>query len=101
MAMAANGTDETDDRDSSPPDAERPSGVVLSRCVICAADPQHRRGACRRCYRKFSDAGLPLPEKTPPGRRPGDAAQQWAAGLTDEQKLRLLRLLLGPELSRP
>ena len=86
-------------RDSSPADAERPSGVSL--CVICTADPQHRRGACRRCYRKFSDAGLPLPERTPPGRRPGDAAQQWVAALTDWQKLRLLRLLLGSELAKP
>jgi hypothetical protein len=91
------------DRTSDPPDeGERPSGVaVIVRCVICEDDPQHRRGCCRRCYRKFSDAGLPLPERTPPGRRPGDAAQQWAAALTDGQKLRLLRLLLGSELAKP
>lgn len=99
-----NQQDEDDGRPSEVPDeGERPSGVAITAvCQLCGRDPQHRRGACRRCYRKFLLAGLPLPTRHPPGPAPGtgqgDPVQQWADRLTEPQKMKLLRALLGPEL---
>lgn|GEM_PF-5680038 len=92
-----------DPRPSDPRDVERPSSVaIIARCVLCGQDPQHRRTCCRRCYRKFRAAMLPLPDPHPPGPPPGtgqgDPVQQWAAALTDRQRMKLLRALLGPEL---
>lgn len=65
-------------------------------CFICEQAPQHRRRACRNCYRKFRAVGLPLPPPLPPGPdpRPGDAVQQVVDRMSPPARLKWLRALL-------
>lgn len=71
-------------------------------CDICGAARARRRGACWTCYRKFLEAGLPLPLRL--ADREGDPLLAWAHALSKAQLRRVLATLrraLAPRPSPP
>jgi len=60
-------------------------------CDICGGARAHRRGSCWTCYRKFLQAGLPLPLRI--ADRESDPLLAWAHALTKPQLRRVMAAL--------
>lgn len=60
-------------------------------CEFCLDVRARRRGICWNCYRKFCEAGLPLPLRL--ADRKGDPIEAWAHMLTRAQAQKILGVL--------
>lgn len=93
---------ETSAAADAPPDPEPATGVhekparVRGICGHCDLAPRFRRGLCRSCYRKLSEAGCPLPPARPTRvPDPTPALERWVRTLSDETRRQIAALLMG------
>lgn len=77
-----------------PVNAPPPAVPVLALCGHCDITRAFRRGLCRSCYRKLSEAGIELPPRTRPGPEGTDALERWVRSLPEDTRRHIASLLM-------